>query len=108
MVDNIKSVTKDTSGNLTESELQVVTACYWLKNGIMSLYDGEDLAKWLQEHIDGVDSIFGADDRVYIRGKTPEFNKELLEFVIKNDIGDEVRWKQCKGSDRWWLYIWWD
>ena len=108
MIENIKDIPQNDKGSLTESELQVVVACAWLKLGIPSMNGGEELAKWLNSHLEDIENIFGADDRVYIRAKSPEVNKELAEFVIEKQIGDEVQWRKCKESDRWWLYIWWD
>ena len=103
-IDDIKQVLSD----MTESELQVVLACKWLNHGYNSIMGGDKLAKWLEGHLDGVEQIFGADDRVYIRMKTQELNARLAQFVATERIGDEVQWKKCKNSDRWWLYIWWD
>lgn len=93
---------------LTESQLQTLVACLWLKLGIPSMKGGGKLSAWLEENIDGIESVFGADDRVYIRCKTPEMNKKLAEFVVKNEVGDELQWKKMKGADRWWLLVWWD
>jgi len=107
MIKDIKEISQSQS-TMTESELQVVVACKWLKIGIPSMAGGEALAMWLEKHIDGIESIFGADDRVYIRTKTPELNKELAEFLIGKEVGDELQWKKCKESDRWWLMVWWD
>lgn len=107
MINKVEEICKS-EGSLTESELQVVIACSWLNMGIPSMAGGEKLAKWLEGHLDSIESIFGGDDRVYIRTKTPEVNKDLAEFVVKNQIGDEIQWKKCKDSTRWWLYIWWD
>ena len=108
MIESIKDIRQNTTGNLTESELQTVVACKWLNLGIPSMAGGEKLAEWLQEHIDNIESAFGSDDRVYIRCKDPETNRSLAEFVVEEQIGDEVQWKKCKDSDRWWLCIWWD
>lgn len=107
MVNSISEIEQSES-TMTESQLQVVVACLWLKMGIPSMAGGEKLAKWLEKNLDEIESIFGADDRVYIRTKTPEINKQLAEFVVNEKIGDELRWKKCKGSDRWWLMVWWD
>lgn len=108
MIENIKDIPQSSGGNLTESELQTVVACKWLNLGIPSMAGGEKLSKWLEGHIDGIENVFGADDRVYIKCKDPKTNKALAEFVIKEQVGDEVQWRKCKDSDRWWLYIWWD
>ena len=107
MIENIGDVPRIES-TLIESELQVSVACKWLGMGIPSMAGGEKLTKWLAEHLDNVESIFGSDDRVYIRCKNPLTNKRLVEFVIKEKIGDEIQWIKCKDSDRWWLMVWWD
>lgn len=107
MLADIKNIIQSNS-NLTESELQVAVACLWLKIGIPSMAGGEKLASWLKGHKDGIESIFGADDRVYIRTKNPVVNKALAEFIVKEEIGDEIKWIKCKESDRWWLMVWWD
>lgn len=93
---------------MTESETQVAVACKWLNHGYNSILGGDKLAKWLEEHIDKVESAFGADDRVYIKLKDKNSNAELAQFIIKEEIGDEVMWKKFANSDRWWLYVWWD
>ena len=108
MIESVKDIPRNSEGKLTESELQTVVACEWLKQGILSLVGGEKISNWLLKHIKGIENIFAGDDRVYIKCKDPEINKELAEFVVKEQIGDEVQWKKCKGSDRWWLLIWWD
>lgn len=107
MKKTIKDIGQSES-TMTEAQLQTCVACLWLKNGIVSMTGGSKLSRWLEDNIDKIDGVFGADDRVYIRCKTPEANKELVEFLIKEEIGDELQWKKCKGSDRWWLLVWWD
>lgn len=101
-----KIVQRDST--LTESELQTVVASAWLRIGVPCMKGGELLSKWLEEHLADIESIFGSEDRVYIRTKTPQANKELAEFVNKNKIGDELQWIKCKESDRWWLMVWWE
>lgn len=103
-IEDIKQIPSD----MTTSELQTVVVCHWLKRGFNSFLGGDKLAEWLENHTEEVEQAFGADDRVYIRMKTKESNAKLTQFVIEENIGDEVQWKKCKDSDRWWLYIWWD
>lgn len=107
MIKSIQDIPQK-EGNLSESLLQVAVACKWLKLGIPAMAGGEMLSDWLEKNKDQIESIFGADDRVYIKTKTPLANKEMIEFIIKNDIGDELQWVKCKESDRWWLQVWWD
>ena len=92
----------------TLSDMQVLIACEYLKKGILALVGGEKLAKWLRGHIDDIKSVFGGDDRVYIRLTSPEMAKELVEFITKEKIGDEVEWVKFKGDDGWYLMLWWD
>lgn len=105
----MKSITEieKSQSTMTESQLQTVVACLWLKLGIPAMKGGEKLSKYLEKNINTIESIFGADDRVYIRSKTAEDNKNLAEFILKEGIGDKVEWKKCKESDRWWLMVWW-
>lgn len=107
MIKNIQDIPQK-EGNLSESLLQVAVACKWLKLGIPAMAGGEMLSDWLEKNKDQIESIFGADDRVYIKTKTPLANKEMIEFIIKNNIGDELQWVKCKEADRWWLEVWWD
>ena len=107
MIKNIEDIGRSQS-TMTESELQTVVGCKWLNLGIPSIAGGEKLSKWLEGHIESIESVFGADDRVYIKCKNPLTNKKLVEFIVQEEIGDELKWVKCKDSDRWWLYIWWD
>lgn len=106
MAKPIKNI-KQVKSSFTESELQVVVACNWLKLGITGMQGGIKLSHWLENNKDHIESIFGADDRLYVRTKTPDKNKELVEFILNEKIGDELQWIQCKDSERWWLLIWW-
>ena len=107
MIKKVTDISQNTDGNLTEHEMQVVVACKWLVRGFNSFLGGEKLAHWLDQHLEGVEQIFGADDRIYILLKTKELNAELAQFIVQEQIGDEVQWKKFKDSNRWWLYIWW-
>ena len=107
-IKSIKDIPQNSSGSLTEGELKVVVACKWLEHGYNSILGGDKLSAWLNGHMSEIEEVFGCDDRVYIRTKTKELNVELAQFVLKENIGDEVEWKKCKDSDHWWLYIWWD
>lgn len=93
---------------MTESQLQACVACLWLKLGIPGMDGGVRLSHWIEENIDKIENVFGADDRLYIRCKDAKANLELAKMVVKFKIGNELQWKKCKGSDRWWLLIWWD
>ena len=104
----ISEIPQDDKGELTEGQLQTLVACKWLRRGFASMIGGERLAKWLEEHLDDIESAFGDDDRIYVRTKTRKLSLELAQFVLDQKIGDAVEWKKCKGADRWWLYIWWD
>ena len=69
---------------------------------------GDKLAEWLETNRGQIMGVFGADDRVYVCFKDSSTAKALLGFLMKNGIGDEKQWINPKGSDQWWLQIWWD
>ena len=106
-IKNIRDIGKSEC-TMTESQLQTCVAILWLKLGIPGMDGGVRLAHWLEENIDKIENIFGADDRVYIKCKDAKTNAELAQLLIDHKIGNSLQWKKCKGSDRWWLLVWWD
>lgn len=106
-IEKVTDIERSESNNLTENQLKVVIACKLLNIGFNSFQGGEKLSSWLEKHSEKVEDIFGDLNRLYIRMKNPKSSMELAQFVVKEKIGDELQWKKCKGSDRWWLLVWW-
>lgn len=107
MLERVQDIPRIKS-QISERDLQLALACKWLNHGYNSILGGDKLSGWLEKNAEKIESIFGSDDRVYIRCKTAEATRDLAEFVVKERIGDEVEWKQIQEPQRWWLYIWWD
>lgn len=106
--EEIADIRQESLQDLTESNLKTLVAIECLTHGYNAILGGDKLGMWLKEHIEGVGDVFGCDDRVYIRMKSKELSLALASLVVKEHIGDEVRWVKCNDKEHWWLYIWWD
>ena len=93
---------KQRVSNLSEGELQwvIYKMVYKPQDRQCSLF-----VDWLEDNHDKIKGIFGDNHRLYVRPKTPEFAKQLAEYVVKNKVGEEHEWVKPYDSDGWWLLI---